>query len=77
MRSVGSIRKLTEMEFRAKGLLGVDSWERKGEKEKGWSRKVSECSAGLTNSWPTQQGALEYIIPIRGIPCWAEMARSW
>lgn len=69
---VSWVHQEVEMEFRARGLLGAYSWERKRGKEEVWSRRASECSAGLTKSWPTQQGTLEHKTPIRGIPCWAE-----
>lgn len=61
---------------KTRDLLEVNSQENRGGKNEGWSRRALECNADLINSWPTQQGALEQTTPIRGIPCWAELAGS-
>ena len=56
--------------------LGVQGVHWDGEEARLGSESLWR-DADLTTSWLNERGVAEQILPVRGVPCWAEMGRLW
>ena len=71
-----------ELREEAAGIMGrvfrpwcrSDTWERRGDKKKDRVIGRSDWSTPLRKSKPDRLGVLKQRLPVRGVPCWAEMA---